>query len=164
MPFPDEPEPCGSWLKAGSIDRCWCAVLRISIVARVLEKCGDDSCWISFFPNRLLKCSNVWTVSNFHLLACCHHAYRRPYTDLSQPLKEISPTTKGSPAGHKPGCRRRSSFMIISYVKFMKNSRNWNFEIREKKNFVIRSFDFSESNLKSSDVKTASSLIRLDLV
>jgi hypothetical protein len=54
--------------------------------------------------------------------------------------------------------------MIISYVKFMKNSRNWNFEIREKKNFVIRSFDFSESNLKSSDVKTASSLIRLDLV
>ncbi len=46
----------------------------------------------------------------------------------------------------------------------MKNSRNWNFEIREKKILVIKFFDFSESNLRFFDVKTVSSLIKLDLV
>jgi hypothetical protein len=58
----------------------------------------------------------------------------------------------------------RSSFMIVDYVEFMKSSRSWNFETDEKKNFWDRSSLFSESNLRLSDVKTASSLTRLDLV
>jgi hypothetical protein len=58
----------------------------------------------------------------------------------------------------------RSSFIIINYVKFMKNSRNWNFETDEKKKVWDKNLLFSESNLRFSDVKTASSLIKLDLM
>ncbi len=60
-----------------------------------------------FFFYRLLKCSNVWVVSIFHLLACCHHAYRRLYIDLSHSLQKISLTIKESLVEHETKCRRR---------------------------------------------------------
>jgi hypothetical protein len=57
----------------------------------------------------------------------------------------------------------RSSFMIVGYVEFMKNSRSENFETDEKKKFWDRSSLFSESNLMLSDVKTASRLAHIGL-
>ncbi len=57
----------------------------------------------------------------------------------------------------------RSIFIVVSNTEFMKNSQSWTFARDFKKNFVIRFLCFSESNLRSSDVKTASRLIRIDL-
>jgi hypothetical protein len=57
----------------------------------------------------------------------------------------------------------RSSFIIVDHVEFIKNSQNWSFLDRKKKNFVIRSPLFSDSTLRFSDVKTASRLTHIDL-
>ncbi len=58
----------------------------------------------------------------------------------------------------------RSSFIIVNCVEFNKNSWSWTFVSRQKKKFWDRDSLFSDSTLRSSDVKTASSLTRLDLV
>jgi hypothetical protein len=57
----------------------------------------------------------------------------------------------------------RSSFTVINYVEFMKNSQSWSFVRRKKKKFVIRSLLFFDSILRFSDVKTASRLTHINL-
>jgi hypothetical protein len=57
----------------------------------------------------------------------------------------------------------RSSFIAANNTEFMRNSQSWNFETREKKNFVVRSPCFSGSDLRPSGAKTASRLTRIGL-
>jgi hypothetical protein len=57
----------------------------------------------------------------------------------------------------------RSSFIAASNTEFMKNSQSWTFARRFKKNFVIRSSCFSESDLRPSGAKTASRLAHIGL-
>ncbi len=71
-----------------------------------------------FFLYRLLKCSNVRIVSIFHLLACCHHAYRRLYIDLSHSLQKISLTIKESFVEHETKCRRHREVRHAIFFRF----------------------------------------------
>jgi hypothetical protein len=57
----------------------------------------------------------------------------------------------------------RLTFILIDYVEFNKNSWSWTFVSRQKKKVWDRSPLFSESDLRLSDVKTASRLAHIGL-
>jgi hypothetical protein len=57
----------------------------------------------------------------------------------------------------------RSSFIVVDYVDFNKNSWSWTFVSRQKKKFWNRSLLFSDSALRLSDAKTASRLAHIGL-
>jgi hypothetical protein len=86
------------------------------IVVQTVEKCDDNNCWISSFFYRLL---NVRIVSIFHLLACCHHAYRRLYIHfLSHFFQEIFLTIKKSFVEHETKCRRHREMKHAIFFRF----------------------------------------------
>jgi hypothetical protein len=57
----------------------------------------------------------------------------------------------------------RSSFIIVEYIDFNKNSWSWTFVSRQKKKFWDRDPLFSDSTLRLSDAKTASRLAHIGL-
>ncbi len=129
---------------------------RCTIVVRILEKCDDDSCWIFFF---LIDCWLLvfWAVSIFHLCACCHHAYRRLYIDLSHSIHETSLTIKESLVEHETKCRRSREvkLTILFRSRFISN-KNHDYWMNEALTCVIYSSWSSLAFIRRIDSENSS--------
>ncbi len=107
-----------------------------------------------FFLYRLLIAR---VVSIFHLIACCHHAYRRFYIDLSHSLQEISFTIKESLVEHETKCRRRREMRhaILFRSRFIFWARITIIEMTKfSRVSVYNSFDHRSRSFDASTTRT----------